>query len=414
MQLQRIVRNSSLALLIGGFFSSSALHASESMEGVYVGAMQLSDGFERVIPLSISLSFTGQVTTAPNGEERQVIDGAFLVDEEGGPYAFSVVSFDIDKSRLDLRYNRPQFNLSPEIPSSFRLIGTLQADGSIQGKVSSGSRGIIGSFTLSRSEQPSLAARKKYQGTWEGEAVLAGGRRTPYRIVMVDGLSAYTNPPDYELDFTPGKVSYVKWNNTKFDINSVAIDYLRRKVTLFKQVSTGSPGLSIEFQMEEDGQIVRGEIYSVFRGKTAEFELQRVQETTPHGGELPSLIEWKKITLADELAVTHGSLPTSPTYTLDSTIDTQMIKIIVGGPHCTATPRAVWVYEDDSILAKPLRALGAGVFDNHYFDQRFSFRRIKVGFEQRLTTESNCEVVLGIAPSKEFPRPNGPYIPSNH
>lgn len=245
-----------------------------ALEGIYAGSMRLYDGGEREIPIDVSLVLTGETYFTPDGEERQIIDGAFVVDEEGGPYAFVKVSFDIEDSRIDMRYNRPQMNFD-DIPSSFRLTGHFREDGSITGRVLSGVRGPIGEFVLQPTDLPVLPMRDKYQGVWEGVADLTGGGQMPFRVTLNDALVAFANPPNYEFEYTPGKIGHIRWNQTNIAITDVSIDYLRRQVVLHKRGASGGAELSVQFNLDFLSGHIEGQIQSVFRGQTATFSLEQ-------------------------------------------------------------------------------------------------------------------------------------------
>ena len=75
---------------IGFALSFSQLGYGEAvLDGIFQGTMELNsrDGSTYSVPLAVALTPTGETKAIPNGsgifEEEQVIDGAFLIDEEG-------------------------------------------------------------------------------------------------------------------------------------------------------------------------------------------------------------------------------------------------------------------------------------------------------------------------------------------
>ena len=86
-------------LLVFGAATSVSAAGGNPITGIYVGSMHLTDGGnERDIPLSMSLLLTDE--TSGN---QFIIEGQFIVDEEGGPYTFSRVTYDIDNNRFDMK-----------------------------------------------------------------------------------------------------------------------------------------------------------------------------------------------------------------------------------------------------------------------------------------------------------------------
>lgn len=263
------------ALIFGTSFSAQA----QEFEGIYSGTMSVNLGGEtREVPLQLSLVLTGDTVTRPGGDVVQVIDGAFLVDGEGGAFPFTRVTFDLTDLELDMRYSRPMTDVGNEAPSSFRLIGGYNSDGTISGRVLSGSRGPLGTFNVSWTRQSIFARQSIYRGEWQGQAKLADGGEIPMTLELVDAEGATTNPSDLEFDYTAGKFGYVRWNNVNFSMNNVTIDYLRGTVTMRAPGTSGSAGLSFEFRISSDGKIARGQIKSAYRGQIATFELPSIED----------------------------------------------------------------------------------------------------------------------------------------
>jgi hypothetical protein len=211
--------------------------------------MHLVDGQERDIPLALSLVLTDEPMQTPTGTEY-VIDGAFVVDEEGGPYTFVRVSYDIENNRLDMKYSRPRGDPTTTSPASLRLVGSLQADGGITGNVTSGVFGPIGTFRVMR--DPSLVSlphRNKYIGTWRGIGHnIPYNEDTPITISLQPSASNTVNPPGYEFDFTPGHLGGLTFRDVPIStFNQVVIDYLRRKILMIDNSSSVNVELSIDF-----------------------------------------------------------------------------------------------------------------------------------------------------------------------
>lgn len=142
------------------FFGLSNLvwSAPNPITGIYVGSMHLTDGgYIRDIPLSVALRLTHE-----NIGSQFVIEGQFIVDEEGGPFVFSRVTYDIDNNRFDMKYNRPRGDSGA---IHLRLVGPYGAGGQITGDVTSAIGGKIGTFKITR--DPNLTVitpKQKYLG----------------------------------------------------------------------------------------------------------------------------------------------------------------------------------------------------------------------------------------------------------
>jgi hypothetical protein len=247
-------------------------------EGIYQGTMSIGNGTAaRSVPLQLSVVLTGETATRPNGDVVQVIDGAFLVDGEGGAFPFNRVTFDLSDSRLDMRYTRPQMDNGDDSPASFRLIGNYQANGRITGRVLSGYRGPIGTFDVTWTNRGAFERISRYRGRWQGYAVLASGGEVPMSLQLVDAEGATINPVDLEFQYTNGKLANVHWNNLNFSISNISIDYLRGIITLRIMSADGRSDLSIEFSINSlspsASSSAVGQIKSAYRGEIAHFVL---------------------------------------------------------------------------------------------------------------------------------------------
>lgn len=232
---------SALASLLSG----QAAVAQPSLVGVFAGSIELTAGTPRTIPLEISLSLseeTETVETANGPEQRRVIDAAFNIDDEGGPYTFTKVTYDLDLNILDLRYSRNlgESENRPAAPS-VRFTGKFNDDGSIEGKVVSGSYGVIGTFKLQKTNATFLVQRQKYNGVWTAKPDWT--TRT-FGINLNPSLADSINPAGMELGYTPGKVGSFRIDGDLVNIsfNRVSIDYIRQRALL---TSVGQDGVNV-------------------------------------------------------------------------------------------------------------------------------------------------------------------------
>lgn len=252
--------------------------AVDSFSGIYTGEMQITDGERQTIPLAASLTLTAEdeVVVTPTGTEiRKVIDGAFLVDGEGGPYAFVKVTLEPESSRIDMRYNRIRVDPTAHAPSSFRLMGYLKEGNIIEGDVSSGIRGIIGKFTLKKSRQTALIPLAKYIGKWTGKMRYFDGSEPIASLILQPSRLMYTNPPDFEFEYTRGHIGYLDVDDVQYPISELNIDYLRRKITIHHKQPQNSTMLTLLGQLDPLLKTLSGVMNSTLRGPTAEFVLEK-------------------------------------------------------------------------------------------------------------------------------------------
>lgn len=265
-----------LQILFGiTLFLSPYAHA---IEGVYSGKITLNNEAKTEVPLKFSLAVTGERIFTPRGDERPVIDASVLVGEEGGPYACSKVTLDIDDSEIDIRYLRPKSNLTETSPSNFRLIGVFKTPQIIEGRVLSGTKGPVGKFYAHLSRTERLEKQLIYQGHWKGKAKSPEGFEIPMEIVLRPTEESIVNPEEYEFEYSMGKVASVKWNNTRLAFDRVYVDYIRRKVTMVKSNARGQSGIALEFTLKPDGSI-QGAINSSLRGVMANFDLEELAKS---------------------------------------------------------------------------------------------------------------------------------------
>lgn len=266
--------------LAAAFFlipSSKLALAQNTFSGVYSGSMSLTDGFARTIPLSLSLVVTNQDETTPNGT-RKVIDGAFVVDDEGGPFAFSKVSLDLSAARIDMRYNRLRQDTTPSAPSAFRLIGILKENGVIEGEVSSGMRGMIGTFSVKHTSQTGLNVTPKYVGRWEGKLTYSDGYSVKSVLRLQASNNNATNPPESELDFTPGRVGSMEMEGVQYPFSIVTIDYLRRNFTFTHSAPQSGTLLSFVMSLDPNRGTLAGLMNSSNWGETARCTLEKISQ----------------------------------------------------------------------------------------------------------------------------------------
>jgi hypothetical protein len=274
-------------LILGLLLLTSKAHAQDqNFSGIYEGSMHLTfpDSLvPRDIPLQVSLVLTGKTTQDPDGDVTQVIDGSFLIDGEGGAFPFIDVDFDFFNGRLEMTYIRPGTDIGDRTPGSFTLRGRYSnSDASVKGEVHSSNRGPLGTFELKRTQKTTFATTAKYTGYWQGLARFPDGGEVPMSLQLLNAEGSTVNPLELEFGYTPGKLAHVRWNNLRFSISHVTIDYLRGVVTLRKLSSVGaSSELSIEFSIDPLTRNAAGVIKSGYRGEIARFNLPAGQFSHP-------------------------------------------------------------------------------------------------------------------------------------
>ncbi len=273
LQLKKLLL--SVAVIFWGPLLGAEEPASIELEGVFEGniAYLQPNGEVRNVDLQVALTMTGETSLRPGGGTEQVIDGAFLLDGEGGAYTFNKVSFDLDEAKLDMKYNRQEINGGSEEPASFRLVGFFNAEGVVEGRVFSGDRGPIGNFNMKRSNRSSFEFRANFVGSWSGYAKLKEGGKVPVRIELVDREGSTTNPIEMEFSYTPGKLAHIRWASINFAASTVTIDYLRGIVNLRRTESGNSSDIVVEFKIDPVTRSAIGIIKSSSRGLVASFEL---------------------------------------------------------------------------------------------------------------------------------------------
>ena len=247
---------------------SLRVEASPSLEGVFIGSIKFfqSNGISRDIPLQLSLYFSEEretINTGSGPRETRIIDGAFVIDDEGGPYMMTRVFYDIDTNTLDMRYSRDFNGPENRSPASLRLTGRIREDGVIEGRVISGEFGRVGSFQVSPSEQQALVVNPKYYGEWTG---IAPSPLKKYSFTIQPALGLSINPLNMELAFTPGKIGSVNLGGgVEVGFNRVSIDYFRRTLRLAAEDVSG-PNVVLECSILDDELNLRCRHNTVYGG----------------------------------------------------------------------------------------------------------------------------------------------------
>lgn len=250
-----------------------------TLEGIYDGTMTLTDGSKRTIPLQFSLTITDEFVDAPPDSPfsyQKVIHGSFIADDEGGPFPFANIRYDLTTGKIDFRYNRPNSSVTPTSPFNLRFIGRVQQNKTIAGRVVSGVKGQIGTFTLNRSEDKDyLQQVDKYFGVWRGNwTFLQEEERTmEVKLVLEKSLLYSSNPPLFELDHTSGRTGFIDFDTYMMAFSQVTIDYLRRQIIIFSQRPNGAT-VTLIADLDEQGNLT-GHANSTFRGKTGVFTLTK-------------------------------------------------------------------------------------------------------------------------------------------
>jgi hypothetical protein len=251
-------------LLFSVLALTSAARAEEInlMDTAYTGFMNIV-GNPHPVPLALQLHQTDDlesITTATGSFTQYRIDGAFLVDDEGGPYRMARVTYDIETGELDMRYTRTG---AIELPTSFRLYGQLAADGTVTGTVYSGFSGNIGTFSVKASPGTTLIARPKYVGHWSGPGTyLPTGAVSTTRLVIAPSNGTVITPDTIEFAFSSGKTGTFYFKGAEFPFSHVVIDYLRHRLLMINNVGGG-----VNSSLEADIDLVTGNLTGFYTGQ---------------------------------------------------------------------------------------------------------------------------------------------------
>lgn len=253
------------------------------IDGSYSGSMTIDDGGgKQEIPLLTNLTLTGEfakVEVSPGVFEMvKLIDGSFLIDSEGGPFPFAKVTYRLETSEIDMRYNRTK-GVNVEQPSSYRLVGKVNDKGEISGRVLSGFKGQIGTFKLAKGDAKPLVAKLQYAGTWIGAVtMLPEGDRYRFGITVAPTGFATINPAQFEFDYTFGKIAHMQFESSKMDLRNVVIDYIHRRIVMSDaEWNSALSGLTVEAQIDFSNSKMTGYFSSAFGGKRGEFTLNRLK-----------------------------------------------------------------------------------------------------------------------------------------
>ncbi len=224
----------------------------------------------------------------------KMLDAACLVDDDGGPFTFRRVTYQLDKDRLILEYDR-NASSSPDrsmddfrVGSSFSIECIRDQDSNLTGKAFSGAKGLIGKVWLSKKKEAEsqLPVRQGYVGKWKGEAKLVDGKKSQLVISLQNGSVTNSNPSNYEFDFTPGKICTVNWNDTPIIVDYVFINYLDRRVECVASDTKGQMVWLLVFNFHSERKVlnflfdrkdtIKGYIVSSIKGPVANFELTSV------------------------------------------------------------------------------------------------------------------------------------------
>jgi len=274
--MKRIWMRAAALWMLASLSAVASAQDEFEFEGIYFGHIELAETGQK-IELQVSLALTGETISRAGGEVEQVIDGSFVLDQEGGAYSFSKVSFNINEAKIDMKYLRQDLMSSEETPASFRLVGFFKEDNSIEGRVFSGQRGPIGTFTVQHGGSPTFRRVSKYTGRWRGQADLRSGGRIPMAIELVDTEGSTINPVNLEFGYTPGKLASINWGAIQFSMSMITIDYLRGVISMRRGGEiTGPTELSIEFGVDPVTKAAVGVVKSSGRGQVATFALPSI------------------------------------------------------------------------------------------------------------------------------------------
>jgi hypothetical protein len=262
------------------------------------------------LPIVFSLKLTDDdVPTNPDEPfaAKKRIAGAFLLDDEAGPFPLTLSDFEINRGHFNLQYNKLSTTGTPSPSVSLRFECDRRADGSCTGNVTSAQNGDFATFTMHRSSKNSqvLTAKPKYVGQWKGTMVMVGDTKDPstplgqinafnrslglpeipqdndigFYIGAADGIDP-TNPSWLELDSTHRRIgSYWIGSNQLIGTSpftTIIFDYFHRKV-LLTYVNPAAPSVGASFAGFYDmaGNIASGEYETSSYGITGHFTAEK-------------------------------------------------------------------------------------------------------------------------------------------
>jgi len=248
--------------------------SSQDLKGIYSGVIESSIQPGNTIPLQVSLYPTNEFKTT-SGARMQVIDSAFLIDDEGGPFGFSDVKFDPNTGFLELSYLRPQEGSEAQTPN-FKLEGKIDAQGVFSGKVQAISSGFTGTFTIKKSNQTFLVVKTKYSGSWKGKLKQNDGKMIPFGISLANSIIQTQNPPAYDFEYSRGRLGSYSYEDATFPATQIYINYFKREISIASRTLEGGTSFVTTFKILDGGKKLKGLLGSSGSGLVGTVDLDRV------------------------------------------------------------------------------------------------------------------------------------------
>lgn len=243
---------------------------AETFAGVYSGEVELTGG--KTLSLDIYLDAQENLNNV-NSIDTYKIVGSFVLDGEGGPYAFTKIEYHLETEKIDLYYSKTGQN------NEFLLRGAYTTPFSFKGKVVSDTMGPIGQFSVTKSNTKSKLVRiPKYVGTWEGERIkIVDGEehRDSFKLVLLPFSVSVSNPENYHFGYSLGKFGhFIIGNATPLGASIVSMDYVTSQAKISYVSSSGS-SLTLDGEFSKNGRIFKGSLESTYRGNVGSFVLRK-------------------------------------------------------------------------------------------------------------------------------------------
>lgn len=250
-----------------------------SFEGNYTGSLSLQHpGIAPVsIPLELSLSLSAETRVDDDEfifDRKHSIDALLIVDSESGPFRMSDAQFFLSTHTLKILYRRGD---SPAgRPANLILEGQLGEDGVYRGEAIGGVEGRLGQFTLSPSDAV-FKTKKKYLGAWSGPAIFDDtGEERNIDFKLEDGGGQTTNPPNFDLEYTPTKLAVVRSQSIPVVFHKTHINYLTGEILcVFEGAATSSGTISLLAHFDPISMDLVGAQYSNLKGRVMTFRLEK-------------------------------------------------------------------------------------------------------------------------------------------
>lgn len=264
--------------------SNNASQQISESDGLYVGEITLVSGTR--IPIQVSFHQTLQATERMHSTDimfsaQKIQVGSFVIGEEGGPYTFSLVGFDPESGEVMLKYSRLKGNNSTDAVEGNPTLwfeGRHFADGTMKGKLTSETRGYLGTFQWHKvANVGSLAVRPVTVGTWTGSWTYRDGTTDPFVLTLRDNENIENTPENWELAFSPGRVGSARIGVFEMPFAQVLIDDLGGRMVLKHENS--SFGTSMTLIAKFSGDTVNGEGISTLTGQSGTFQAKRVDSS---------------------------------------------------------------------------------------------------------------------------------------